>query len=124
MVLGIGIDTIENHRIARALSKHGEKFALRILSQDELKQWHARGQSILFLASRWAAKEAVAKALGCGIGESLGWHDVLIRNDSNGRPWVEKSLRLCELLTRVGGNKVLISITHTRFSSSAAAVLT
>lgn len=123
MALGIGIDTIENARVAEALARHGERFARRILCDAEFQQWMDRGRSHIFLASRWAAKEAVSKALGCGIGAHLGWHDVPIRNEQTGRPEVDVTIRLREAMQAIGAGRVLISITHTRHSSSAAAVL-
>ncbi len=123
MITGIGIDTIENTRVAEALSRHGERFAKRILSESELNQWRGRSQSPLFLASRWAVKEAVSKALGCGIGAHLGWHDILVRNNVEGRPEVCPTEKLNLALHKISAQRVLISITHTRHSSSAIAVI-
>ena len=90
MIVGIGIDLCEIQRIQDALDRHGENFAQRILNSNE--QWEFERLSAAlkpsFLAKRFAAKEAVAKALGTGIGRGFGFQDIQISHDALGKPLV------------------------------------
>lgn len=90
MIVGIGVDLCEIARIRDAIARHGESFAARILESKELDAYHALNPSAkpAFLAKRFAAKEAVAKALGTGIGRGFGFHDVAVDHDELGRPLV------------------------------------
>jgi len=112
-VLGIGIDVIEIVRV-RLVRDALPKFSRRICSERELA---AIGPDPLAqsLAGRFAAKEAVAKALG----RSLRWHDVEVLPDASGKPGVHLSGSACEA---AGGGSVLVSITHTRTVAAATAL--
>ena len=85
MIRGMGTDMVEIARIGRAMERHGERFALRILCAAEYRAFVTRGRSAAWLAKRFAAKEAASKALGTGIG-SVSWHDIEIANDERGAP--------------------------------------
>src|SRR3970040_134936 len=82
MNLATGIDLIEIDRIREAIERHGDKFVARIFTQFEQRECNGKVSS---LAARFAAKEAVAKALGCGIGD-VNWLDIEIVRDGRGRP--------------------------------------
>jgi holo-[acyl-carrier protein] synthase len=91
MIFGIGTDLIAISRIAAADARFGERFALRILGPRELERYkQRRGRSeargLAFLATRFAAKEAISKALGLGMRAPMGWRAVEILNDAAGRP--------------------------------------
>ena len=90
MIIGIGVDLCEIDRIREAISRHGDHFAQRILATDERIELDSLNQSMRppFLAKRFAAKEAVAKALGTGIGRGFGFHDITITHDKLGKPIV------------------------------------
>ena len=90
MITGIGVDLCEIERIREATSRHGDQFAQRILATDERTEFEDLRQSMqaAFLAKRFAAKEAVAKALGTGIGRGFGFHDITITHDELGKPIV------------------------------------
>jgi len=90
MIIGVGVDLCEIERIREAISRHGDHFAQRILATDERTEFDSLTQSMRppFLAKRFAAKEAVAKALGTGIGRGLGFHDITITHDELGKPMV------------------------------------
>jgi holo-[acyl-carrier protein] synthase len=95
MIFGIGTDIVSVARIENALTKHGERFMDRVLSAEEVKAMPetldlARGLG-RFLAKRWAAKEAFAKALGTGIGDTLSFQDITISHDEKGKPIVVAS---------------------------------
>ena len=92
MIVGIGQDVVEVERVAQALERHGERFALRILGPRELAVYQARSRrwprrGVTYLATRFAAKEAIAKALGLGMRQPMSWRAVEIVNEPGGRPF-------------------------------------
>ena len=86
MIIGVGVDIVEVARVQALARQYGLRFARRILTDEELTEFDRRKQSSSYLATRFAAKEAVAKALGTGIGEQFGFHSVQIEHDPQGRP--------------------------------------
>jgi holo-[acyl-carrier protein] synthase len=90
MIISIGVDLCEIDRIREAIRRHGDHFTQRILATDERTEFDSLNQSMRppFLAKRFAAKEAVAKALGTGIGRGFGFHDITITHDELGKPMV------------------------------------
>ena len=91
MIFGIGTDLIDIDRIRAADARFGARFAERILGPRELERFRARrerseARGITFLATRFAAKEAVSKALGLGMRQPMSWRAVEIVNDPSGRP--------------------------------------
>ena len=86
MLSGIGVDIIEISRIEHIQKRFGERFSKRILTENELHQYDLRGQNVRFLASRFAAKEAVSKALGTGIAKGISFQSIEIINDTYGKP--------------------------------------
>jgi holo-[acyl-carrier protein] synthase len=91
MIFGIGTDVIELSRIRAAEQRWGERFVRRILGARELERYHARRarsaeRGVAYLATRFAAKEAVSKALGLGMRAPMTWRAVEIVNDPSGRP--------------------------------------
>lgn len=85
MILGIGTDLAVVERIEKALARHGDRFARRILTEPELERFFKHPQQASFLAKRFAAKEAAAKAIGTGIG-AISWQDLEIRSAESGAP--------------------------------------
>lgn len=88
-IVGIGTDLVEVARVRRVLSRHGERFAGRVLVASELERWCGHGDPGGFLARRWAVKEAAAKAMGTGIGGALGFHDLHVGATADGRPMLQ-----------------------------------
>ena len=86
MVKGIGTDLIEIARVEEAVQRYGDRFVDRVLTSEEKQRFDRSKQPVAFLAKRWAAKEAAAKALGTGIGSSAGFHDFSVENDELGAP--------------------------------------
>lgn len=87
MILGVGTDILQIVRIEQSLQRT-PKLAERILTSEELKLFAEDSRPALFLAKRFAAKEAVSKALGTGIGRGVSWHHIQIDKDEYGRPLV------------------------------------
>lgn len=99
MIKGMGIDIIELKRIEKLMTQQ-VRFVQRILTDDEQKIWEALNakRRIEYLAGRYAAKEALSKALGTGIGAQFGWHDVSILSAKNGSPtirWNKERITSC-----------------------------
>lgn len=111
LILGIGTDLCEIRRIEQALERFGERFARRILVESELAVFQRRRLKAAYLAKRFAAKEAFSKALGTGIHFPVNWHNVWVVNDRSGKPLLEFSRPLAELLERRGIEKVHVSLT-------------
>ncbi|WP_339819909.1 holo-ACP synthase [Paenibacillus sp. FSL R7-0216] len=131
MIFGIGHDIVEIHRIERLLNKAiGERFRRRILTAAELELPGQSARPAEFLAGRFAAKEAVSKAFGCGIGQVLSFTDMEILPDANGKPSVSLTPEAWERLGLTGANRpeddgyaIHLSITHERQLASAFAVV-
>jgi holo-[acyl-carrier protein] synthase len=123
MILGTGIDLVEIQRIRDALARHGEAFARRILTQAEWDYCTQHADPAPCLASRFAAKEAVSKALGCGIGPTLGWHDIEIVRLPSGQPTVRMSAEGNRQVEALGGRRIHLSISHERGHAAAIAIL-
>ena len=91
MIYGIGTDICDIRRIRASLERHGERFARKILSDDELKTWRARGarwpdRGVSYLATRFSAKEAFSKAIGTGMRMPMTWRHCEVRNAASGKP--------------------------------------
>jgi holo-[acyl-carrier protein] synthase len=123
MILGTGIDIIEVARIAASFEKFGERFVNRILLPDEIAYCLSHKRPAPFLAVRFAAKEAVSKAFGTGIGAALGWVDIEIRRKESGEPFVVLHGKGQELLEARGAKKLHISLSHTENYAAATAIL-
>ena len=121
-VLGIGIDVVEVERIASSMAEFGERFAARIFTAAERAYCDAQKRPELHYAARFAAKEAVAKAFGTGIGKELGWLDMEIVRRETGEPALELSGGGKDFAEARGIAEVKISLTHARHYAAANAV--
>ena len=123
MILGVGIDLIEVARIASSFEKFGERFVNRILLPDEIAYSLSHRKPAPFLAARFAAKEAISKAFGTGIGASLGWQDLEIRRKESGEPFVVLHGKGRDLFEARGAKSLHISLTHTENYAAVTAIL-
>ena len=126
MIYGIGVDLIEIARIEAAYARFGERFARRILTDRELERYHARRarsdvRGIAFLATRFAAKEAISKALGLGMRTPMTWRAVEVVNDPTGRPLAFASGELRAYMQR-RRLRLHVSLTDERSMATAYAV--
>ena len=123
MILGTGIDIIEVGRIASSYEKFGERFVNRILHAGEIAYCLSHKNPAPFLAARFAAKEAISKAFGTGIGSALGWQDMEIRRKESGEPFVVLHGKGEKLFSARGAKRLLISLSHTTTYAAATAIL-
>ena len=87
-IIGIGTDITECLRIARMIERHGELFISRVYTPEEIRYCQSRQQATQHFTGRWAAKEAILKALGTGWRRGISWRDMEIRNEPGGKPVV------------------------------------
>lgn len=120
MVDSIGIDIVEVERVRRAIQRWGARFLNRVFTAEEIEYCNRRRNSCSSFALRFAAKEAVSKAVGLNRRNGLLWTDIAILNDSSGEPRVILRGKTKE---RVGDKRVLISLSDTRELAVAQAVL-
>jgi holo-[acyl-carrier-protein] synthase len=91
MIYGIGTDICDVRRIRASLERHGDRFALKVLSDSEFKTWKSRSarwpeRGVRYLATRFSAKEAFSKAIGLGMRMPMTWRLCEIGNVSSGKP--------------------------------------
>ena len=123
MILGTGIDIIEVARIKASYEKFGERFLNRILRPDEIAYCLSHKNPAPFLAARFAAKEAISKAFGTGIGAQLGWQDLEVGRKETGEPFVILREAGQNLLEQRGAKIVHLSLSHTEQHATAMAIL-
>ncbi len=120
-VRGVGTDIIEIDRIKKVAWKRGRKFVERVFTKGELNFCMERDDPFPCLAARFAAKEAVFKALGSGLG-GLGWKDVEVVRRGKCPPEILMHGRARELAGRAGIDRVLISVSHDKGRAIAFAI--
>jgi len=123
MILGVGIDIIEVRRIETAFERHGERFIQRILRDTEIAYCLSHKRPGPFLAVRFAAKEAISKAFGTGIGAELSWLDMEVARKTSGEPYVILHDKAIELLRRRAASLVHLSLSHTENYATAVAII-
>jgi holo-[acyl-carrier protein] synthase len=123
MILGVGIDIIEVARIAASLEKFGHRFGERILLPDEIAYCLSHQSPAVFVAARFAAKEAISKAFGTGIGAQLGWQDMEISHRKSGEPFAILHGKGKKLFEERAARNLFVSITHTQQYAAVVAVL-
>ena len=123
MVVGIGLDLAEVSQVAGALERHGDRFIHRVFTEHERQYCGVKNVPAQFYAARFAAKEAVAKAFGTGIGAELGWQDMEVTHAASGAPEMRLLGKGIELAARRGVGTILLSLTHTPLMAAASVVL-
>lgn len=115
MILGCGIDIIEISRIADAIKRWGDSFLNHVFTKEEIEYAKKHRYPNQHFAGRFAAKEAVLKAIGDNA--HVNWKDIKITNDKNGKP-------VCRFTKRNFKHKILISLSHTQNYAVANAIIT
>jgi len=121
-VIGIGTDITECLRIAQMIERHGEIFITRVYTPHEIEYCSSRKSATQHYAGRWAAKEAVLKALGTGWIRGITWQDVEVRNRQGGKPTIALAGGAREICEKLGIGEMQISISHCRSHATAFAI--
>ena len=120
MIRGIGVDIIEIARIRRSVEQSGEEFLQKVFTQVEIDYCASKTDRYQHLAARFAAKEAVSKALATGWAEDFRWKDVEVMNDASGQPHVTLHGKLKE---RLASRSVFLSLSHSDHHVVAMALI-
>jgi holo-[acyl-carrier protein] synthase len=122
-IIGIGIDLVDYDRIENSIERFGDRFLRRVFTAGEI----AYAQSMKFparhFAARFAAKEALSKAFGTGIGKAMSWRDLDVRKKESGEPFVVLSGGAEQMANERGVRKVWISLSHTEAVGMATIIL-
>ena len=122
-ILGLGMDIVETKRIAESLDRFGDRFLQRVFVDGEVAYAKSMKFPHLHLAARFAAKEAISKAFGTGIGREIGWRDLEIVRAPGGAPGVLLHGRAAEYAKSRGVAQVMVSLSHTADYGAASAVI-
>lgn len=121
-VIGLGIDMIEVARIEHSLERFGTRFMQRVFTEGEIGYCQSMKYPARHFAARFAAKEALSKAFGTGIGKAMGWRDIDVQKKESGEPFVVLRGGAESLARERTVKSVLISLSHT--DHHAVAVIT
>ena len=116
MIIGLGTDLVETARIKEAIANNS-RFVGKLLTENELSTYtdiHNEKRRVEFVAGRWAAKEAFAKAYGTGISSQLHFHDIEVSNDDQRKPII-----ICDKVD----TPVHITISHTDHYATATVII-
>jgi holo-[acyl-carrier protein] synthase len=122
-VFGIGVDLVENARIQHSLDRFGERFLCRVFTAGEIEYSQSMKFPARHLAARFAAKEALSKAFGTGIGKAMGWRDIDVQKKASGEPFVVLEGGAKRLAVERSVTKVGISLSHTEHHAMAVIVI-
>ena len=123
MILGTGIDLCAVDRMRNRISAEADEFVSAVFLPGEIAYCQTKRHAAEHFAARFAAKEAVVKALADAEGRGSFWLEIEIRNEEDGRPVVRLHGRAHEMADRLGVRRVFLSMTHTRDLAAATVVL-
>ena len=121
-VLGIGVDIVEIERFASSMQRSGQAFLDRLFLPAEQAYCSPQREPARCFAARFAAKEAVSKALGTGIGAQLAWRDIEIRRKESGEPFIVLHGTGAETARQLGVSAILLSLSHSEHYAVANAI--
>ncbi len=122
MIIGLGTDIIEIVRIGQMIERHGELFLNRVYTEEEVTYCQRRKESYQHFAGRWAAKEAIMKALGTGFIRGIRWQEVTIQSQKSGKPIVKLLGGAGEYAEKLGIEEIYLTISHCRTYATATAI--
>ncbi len=123
-VLGIGVDVVETARIQSSIERFGSRFLQRVFTESEIAYCNSMKFPARHLAARFAAKEAVSKAFGTGIGASMGWVEIEVMRKDTGEPFIQLSGSARQHADQLKVIEVFVSLSHSDNYSVANAVVT
>jgi holo-[acyl-carrier protein] synthase len=118
-ILGIGVDMIEVERIQHSLDRFGERFMKRVFTDGEIAYCQSMKFPARHFAARFAAKEAVSKAFGTGIGKAMGWRDIDVHKKESGEPFLVLHAGAEALAQKRAVKSAWISLSHTEHHAVA-----
>jgi len=121
--VGVGIDLVDVARIENMLARYGRTFLEKTFTEAEISHCSKLAAPHIHYAARFAAKEAVVKALGTGFSDDISMKSISVENDSRGAPLALLDAAALARMKELGANKVLISLTHLKDYAQAIAVL-
>lgn len=122
MILGLGTDIVEIVRVGQMIERHGEHFLQRVYTDDEIRYCQDRKLSYQHFAGRWAAKEAVMKALGTGFVKGISWRDIEVCAKPSGAPIMRLHGGTRDFADQRGIGEIMITISHCRSHATATAI--
>jgi len=123
MIVSIGIDLVEISRLEDVFARRGDRFRARVFTELEIDYCESLGSKFASYAARFAAKEAVMKALGTGWSEGVGWKDIEVVSQPGEAPTITLHGQALETMLAIGASRVHISLTHSGNLAMAQAVL-
>jgi holo-[acyl-carrier protein] synthase len=123
MIIGVGTDLIEISRIAKSIDRYGDRFLRRVYTAGEIAYCSRKKQSAESYASRFAAKEAAAKALGTGISRGVSWREFEVTRQPGMRPEIHFHGRAARIAQSLGVRRASLSLTHSRDLAMAYVML-
>ncbi len=122
-IFGIGIDVVEVERIASSMDEFGERFVVKIFTENERAYCDSQKRPAIHYAARFAAKEAVAKAFGTGIGKNIAWLDMEVSRKESGEPEVTLSGDAQVFAEQNKLTQIKVSLTHAEHYAAANAIV-
>ena len=122
MIIGIGTDIVEIERIREMIERHGDHFLNRCFTPNEIEYANRHRDSFVRFAGRWAAKEAVVKALGTGFVQGITFHDIEVISLHTGQPTVQLSGEALQISQQLKIVEVKLTISHAREYATATAI--
>ncbi len=123
MIVGVGVDIAETKRFENLYSRYGERIARRILTESEQVEFGRRNNPASYLATRFAAKEAAAKALGTGFGCGVSYKSIEIKNNNQGKPMLKFINSALELARQKKVENVFVSLSDEKHYVVAMVIL-
>ena len=111
-VVGIGIDIVDLSRFQRLLDRHGQRFLSKTFTDEEIAYCQSRKNPVQHFAARFAAKEAMFKAMGTGWREGMGWKEIEVQVDSRGRPRLRLAGKAASKARSLGITDTILSLSH------------
>ena len=123
MIIGIGVDISEVGRMQAAVERRGEPLLQRVFTAREIAYCQSHRNCYERFAARFAAKEAMMKALGTGWRRGVSWRDIEVSNAASGRPELKLTGKALEFYRAMGGTRLLLSLTHTDHYALAQVII-
>jgi len=122
VIVGVGVDVMSIERFAKSIERYGGRILERVFTEGEREYCLRMKNSAEHFAARFAAKEAVSKALGTGVCRGVGWKEIEVVREPSGRPTARLTGGAAAAARRIGADVVHISLTHSREQAVAFAV--